>query len=331
MLKEKLAKFKKKRITLDELYSMNASAEEIHRLVGLGMLVPVKSSGTDGNLRDPLHKKYTIVSENEDYSEIISQIHKLHPKLIANGYLLKKPDSYIKYKELFDRISLFLESNAEIYPISRRERSFSIFGDEKILDNNISLINSLGLSETDLGFYTTPELCFPDYIPERKPQMSLIICENKDIWFNIRRLMTENRASELFGVHIDGVVFGQGNDITGKEKFTSYARFLGGKDIHFLYCGDIDRAGFDIFFRLTAEASNLDIQLFIPIYRKMLELADIDKLPDSEDNRQLNVKWDKILHIFSETETQKLKEVLEGNKRLPQEIINYTVLKENMR
>lgn len=331
MLKEKLEKYKKKRITLDELFSMAKDAEEIYSLIDMGVLIPIKSSTTNGDLLKPLYKKYTIVLDKSDSNKTICKIQCLHPKLTKNGYLLKKPEVFLKNKEILAALNTFLEDNKEICPISRRERSFLIFGDEKVLDKNKSLIDSLGLAETDLFYYTTPEQCFPDYIPERKPNMTLLICENKDIWFNIRRLMTEDKKTDLFGVYIDGVIFGQGNDITGKGKFSSYAHYIGGEPIHFLYCGDIDRAGFDIFCRLTNEANDLDIKLFVPIYQKMLELTKIDKLPDSEDCRGIDVNWDNFLHLFTETEKPKLIEILKKNKRLPQEIINYTVLKENMR
>ena len=74
-------------------------------------------------------------------------------------------------------------------PVSRKERSFEIFEQEKILDDSSikSLIKSLGITQDDLCFYDTPEYCFHDYIPQKKNNMVLLICENKDIWFNIRR------------------------------------------------------------------------------------------------------------------------------------------------
>ncbi len=58
-----------------------------------------------------------------------------------------------------------------------------------------------------------------------------------------------------------------------KEKFRSYAQYLGADETRFLYCGDIDRAGFDIFIRLCKEAKELHIELFVPAYQKMLELS----------------------------------------------------------
>lgn len=327
----KLDKFKKKRVTLEELLSAEIDEQEIIHLVRSGMLSPIKSSGTNGNLKNPLYKKYSIVTEKEDHSYAISEIKKLHPKLAANGYLLKKPEIFEKNRTELTAISGFLQDNSGKCFISRRERSFQLFGEEKYLDNNISLIQSVGLTENDLKFYTTPEQCFFDYIPQRKDNMTLLICENKDIWFNIRRLMSEDGCSEFFGSHIDGVIYGQGNDVTGKGKFSSYARFLNSGKLSFLYCGDIDRAGFDIFFRLCEEATELNIVLFAPIYKKMLELADISKLPESDDKRGKEIDTVSLCDLFSNEEIAKINEVLRTDKRLPQEIINYEILKNNSR
>lgn len=327
----KLNKFKKKRVTLEELLSAEISEQEILSFVTEGKLVPMKSSGTNGNLRNPLYKKYSIVTEKEDHSATISEIKKLHPKLVANGYLLRKPEAFEKNQDELTAISRFLQDNSEKCYISRRERSFQLFGEEKYLDNNISLMQSIGLTENDLKFYTTPEQCFSDYIPQRKENMTLLICENKDIWFNIRRLMAEGSCYEFFGVHIDGVIYGQGNDVTGKGKFSSYARFLNSGKLSLLYCGDIDRAGFDIFYRLCKEAAEFDIELFAPIYKKMLEFADVSSLPESDDKRGKDIETDGLRELFSDEEIEKINDVLSSDKRLPQEIINYEVLKNNSR
>ena len=325
---------KKKTITVEELSSMCVETdnfrEKIYRLIEDGTISPVKTSGTDGNLSRPLYKKYriNITEEKTDYT---AEIHRLHPRLIANGYLKRKPGEYEKHRSIITKLDKYLSRENDSVKMSRRERSLVIFGNEKILDKNPDFIRSLGFSPDELGYYVTPEECFCDYIPVRKNDMVLLICENKDIWFNIRRLMFENNCCELFGQHIDGVIYGQGNAINGKGKFTAYAEFLGVDNVKFLYCGDIDRAGFDIFFRLESEAETLNIQLFREIYIRMLDLCDIEILPDSEDGRNISVDMNKIKELFSEDCFSKINLILDKNKRLPQEIINMKVLQENMK
>lgn len=326
--------FPRKRITLEELnniYSDDESfSKSITELTDNGILIPIKSSGTNGNLKTPLYMKYSICIEDKPQFAP-QEIYSLHPRLSANGYLLRNGLQYINNQAFLSTLSQWLTDNASNVMMSRRERSFQIFGDEKELDNNLKLLECMGITGETLSYYETPEQCFSDYIPVRKTEMTLLICENKDIWFNIRRLMYENKANQLFGNHIDGVIFGQGNDITGKGKFASYAHFLGAETLKFLYCGDIDRAGFDIFLRLRKSADELRIDLFLPAYKKMLEESRDINLPDSDDGRAIMPDMTDILPLFDKDEQIQITKILQDNKRLPQEILPYPVLADNMR
>ena len=48
-----------------------------------------------------------------------------------------------------------------------------------------------------------------------------------------------------------------------KKNFVPTHNISGADETRFLYCGDIDRAGFDIFLRLCKEAKELHIELFV--------------------------------------------------------------------
>jgi dsDNA-binding SOS-regulon protein len=67
------------------------------------------------------------------------------------------------------------------------------------------------------------------------------------------------------------------------------------------------------------------------MYKKMLELCDLQKLPSSGDKRNINVDMGEILTLFSGEEKSKIEKILEENKRLPQEIVNYRVLSKEMK
>lgn len=329
-----LQEFPRKRITLEELNNICCESErfgeQITELTQHGVLIPIKSSGTNGNQKNPLFMRYTICIE--DKTQIApDEIYSLHPRLSANGYLLRNREQFVNNRMFLNRLSEWLTHYEVSDMMSRRERSFFIFGNEKELDYHLRLLECIGISGETLHCYETPEQCFSDYIPVRKSKMTLLICENKDIWFNIRRMMYETGARSLFDTTIDGVIFGQGNDITGKEKFLSYAQYLGAGEVSFLYCGDIDRAGFDIFIRLCKVAGELHIELFLPAYRKMLELSRSIQLPDSEDGRCIIPEMSGILSLFSVDEQKQITQILQDNKRLPQEILSYPVLADNMR
>lgn len=338
--RDKLLEYGKKNITLEELASLlkveiadtKTLYDIVLQMINDLILEPVKSSGLNGNHKYPMHKKYRILIKNEVLSvDIEKQIRQLHPALLKSGYLSAHVREYMKYKDVIDCLNDFLFSKKPEKSISRKERSFEIFGREKMLDDSEVklLLRHLEISESDLAFYDTPEYCFHDYIPKRKEELTLLICENKDIWFNIRRCMFEDHFKSLFGVDIDGVVYGNGNKVSNKAgALVEYVRFMGNPNVNFLYWGDIDREGFDIFRRTREVNDSLNIELFIPGYRKMIERAKNIRLEDSPSSKKEGVSFEILFEGFTAEERTFLKRTLEANKLIPQEIIPYTVLSE---
>lgn len=338
-IKNKLLMYGKRSITLEalsdllkvEMVDAKSLYNKISEMVEASFLEPVKNSDQNGNLRYPLFKKYRILVKEELSEDAEKQIRQLHPTLRKSGYLSSHVQEYLKHREVINSLNTFFFSKKAGEPISRKERSFEIFGREKVLDESEvkSLLRHLEISESDLGFYDTPEYCFHDYIPERKNDLTLLICENKDIWFNIRRCMFEDHFKSLFGVAIDGVVYGNGNKVSNKAgALVEYVRFMGNPNVTFLYWGDIDREGFDIFRRTRDVNDSLNIELFIPGYRKMIEKAQSICLEDSPSSKKEGVSFENLFEGFSADERIFLKRVLETNKLIPQEIIPYTVLSE---
>ena len=338
-VKSKLLAYGKKSVTLEilaDLLKVGQTDTEvlfdmISGLINDGALEPVKNSGQNGNHKYPLFKKYRILIKEELNEDVEKQIRQLHPALQRTGYLSSHVQEYLKHKEVIGCLNTFLFTRKAGEPISRKERSFEIFGREKVLDDSEvkSMLRHLEISDSDLGFYDTPEYCFHDYIPERKNNLTLLICENKDIWFNIRRCMFEDHFKSVFGVAIDGVVYGNGNKVSNKAgALVEYVRFMGNPNVTFLYWGDIDREGFDIFKRTRDVNDSLNIELFIPGYRKMIERAQSICLEDSPSSKKAGVSFEDLFDGFSAEEQIFLKRVLEENKLIPQEIIPYTVLSE---
>jgi hypothetical protein len=101
--------------------------------------------------------------------------------------------------------------------------------------------------------------------------------------------------------------------------------------VTYLYWGDIDRAGLDIYQSLLQGNPNLDIQLFVPAYEVMLRLAQSRTIPDSDDERLHHKDYSNVLTQLSSQGQLWMEESIRLNKRIPQEIISYAYLKENMR
>ncbi|WP_419081401.1 hypothetical protein, partial [Ruminococcus sp.] len=62
-----------------------------------------------------------------------------------------------------------------------------------------------------------------------------------------------------------------------------------------------------------------------------LELSRSIRLPDSSDGRLIIPEMSGILPLFSDDEQKQITQIIEDNKRLPQEILSYPVLADNMR
>lgn len=79
-----LQEYPRKRISLEELSALCSEpdklSEYITELTEQGVLVPVKSSGTNGNQKKPLFLRYTIcIRDNVQIPP--DEIYSLHPKL----------------------------------------------------------------------------------------------------------------------------------------------------------------------------------------------------------------------------------------------------------
>ena len=336
---EKLKKYGKKTISKADMETVFATSsdEELFEIISVlseqQILFPIKSSKTNGNRLYPIYLKYKVSLPQDTYESELKEISALHPLLQSNGYLQSKPEEYKKYRFLLQKLDryLFCRSVNEI-SISRKERSFEIFDEEKALDDKTfcALLERIGITPNALAFYDTPEYCFNDYIPDRKAHMTLLICENKDIWFNIRRMMFENNATNIFDIHIDGVVYGCGNKVSGMGALTTYTEFIG-SEVKYLYWGDIDRAGLNIYLSAVRANPNIDIKLLVPAYEEMLRLAQTRNIPDSDDERNRIEDYSQIFDLVDQNLRNLFEQSIQNNKRIPQEIITYAFLKENMR
>lgn len=335
--KEIIKTHSRKTISRPELYNLFKKTEDselypiVKELCDDGILVAVKASGVNGNRIYPLYMKYRIItSESEN---MLDEISILHPLIQGNSFLKNHADKYKKYRNEFQKLDKYLFQSHDLsVPVSKKERSFEIFGEEKMLDNPefIRILENIGLNKETLSFYDTPEYCFHDYIPDKKDSMTILILENKDIWFNLRKMMFEDSASVLFDTEIDGVLYGEGRKITGVNSLVQYNEFLECSNVRYLYWGDIDREGLNIYCSLLKNSKSCDVELFVPAYEKMLELSLNADVPDSDDHRNKTEDYTNILSVISFEYQNILIKALEDNKRIPQEIINYKCLKENM-
>ena len=339
-LKTKLLSWQKASVTKAELEQLTGLHTDdalfplVQDAVKDGLLKPFRNAETNGNRSYPIYMKYHILRGKEDHVELLPMIRKLHPLLLQNGYIQNHPKAYGEHRDVLEKISRWLFQNPEKpVAVSRKERSFEIFGAEKMLDDagTKNLLSRLQISADTLCFYDTPTYCFHDYIPRRADEMCLLICENKDIWFNLRKMLCESGRCKLWGTVLDGVIYGEGNRVCENGALTEYTRFLGVSNVRYLYWGDIDREGLNIAVRLFRNNPALRIEPFCAAYLQMLERAKQFCTVLSEDARERTEDYAPFLDFFAEDERTMISDAMDKNLHIPQEIISFAVLLDEMR
>ena len=305
----------------------------VEKLVDDGMLVPVKSAGLNGRL-PPLFNKYRLKKPKEDFSGYYEFIRQLNPALNISGYM-KRPALYKKHWEIVEGLSRYLWYSAKLLEevMSRKERAFSVWGREKLLDDHFALVREVlqynGLGENFLNYYDTPEPFF-EYVHARPEHMTVLILENKDTWFTFRKLMQDTGKGAIAGTMVDVLLYGEGNKIAKRGALEEYSAGMliskGGQVGRFLYCGDLDLEGIRLFFRAREANPKLDIRPFAALYQLMLKLAEDLELPVSPDGRAVTAPLAEFTSLLGFDRDEVLTGFLEKGRYIPQEIMNYQVV-----
>ena len=337
-IKNKLLSQKNKSISTDHIFKMSGNllyedfVELINKHVKEKLLEPVKSSGTNGR-RPALYNKYRILKERTDYSNVQEDIKMLHPRFNHSKYA-KHPEEYLKYKKQIDSLSKFLWRNASSLntPMAINERSFQIWGEEKLLKNS-SVIKSIfqynNWDLSTLNFFETPEPFF-EYVFSNEDHMNILIIENKDTWYSLRRVMSEDKLNLLFRpYHV--LLYGEGKKIIRKTgRLGEYDRLLEARVRKYYYFGDIDYEGIDIFQTLIKYNSDLDICLCHELYSWMLREAREYDLPEAKKG-QKKADLQEFAKHFEHDEGIQIENILEQGRFIPQEILNYSLFRSKMK
>ena len=341
---EKLLNNAKNTISDEELQQIFRESDydlfhsEVEKLVERGVLSPVKSSNKNGRL-PPLFNKYRIIKPQEDNTCYLESVRRLNPILNISGYL-QRPELYKKHLEIVEGISRYSWFAQDLLKMamSRKERSFSVWGREKLLDEHMALVKEVlkfnHLDERFLNYYDTPEPFF-EYHHDRGEPITVLVIENKDTWFTFRKLMQETGKNCIGGTVVNVLLYGEGNKITKRGALEDYnAAMLGGqvdqegrvgRAARFLYFGDLDWEGIRLFFRTREANPSLELKPFSSLYRLMLELAETLELPKSLDQRGVIGPLPEFLSLLGFPEEESLKALLAEGKYIPQEIVNYQV------
>ncbi len=321
-----------KRISLEELLKshLRDSYEQqyrfVRRLLEQEKIKPVKASGTNGK-RPALYRSYWVTKEKKDYSVLEEELkYRLHP-MISVDYYLSHLENYEKDREFVLLLDHYLRSNQEMLSCqeSVNERSFEIWNREKFLtkEQGKRILKCCGIQVEELNVYRTAEpLSY--YSHTRKTPQKLLILENKDTFYSMRRHLLEGKG-RIFGEEIGTLIYGAGKRILKSfEDFDfcvePYMAETGNKIYYF---GDLDFEGIGIYEKLAESFfARWEIVPFVWAYEKMLEKAGrASGLPETREKQNRNIS-EVFFSYFDEERRKQMEGILEKEKYIPQEILN---------
>lgn len=297
----------------------------IKKLVDLGVL---KSMGYTLNGRKPsLYSKYRIIKEDVDYSNFIHEIDYIITPKIDKSYLKKNMKYYIENRNEILKISSFILNNSDRLKtaVSINERSFQIFGKEKQLKKSKSLLKRLNIPEEFFNYYETSEP-IAYYSLDKKTPQNILIIENKDTFYTMRKYIKEEKK-DILGLNISTIIYGGGKSkIPSLSEFKYYTEdYISCEENNFYYFGDIDYEGIVIYESYRDKTSKeTDLIPFVPAYEFIVDkcLDSIDDLPTTKDGQNRNI-GEVFFKNFNDIYKNRIINILEKNKYIPQEALNY--------
>ncbi|MGN0158616.1 MAG: Wadjet anti-phage system protein JetD domain-containing protein [Brotaphodocola sp.] len=334
-----------KRISLEELAPLKQNQtyrdqyQTVKDLIDQGAIQPVKASGTNGK-KPALFREYWLIEEKKNYDILKEELKYQMTPLICVDYYLKHPDVYEEDRRWVLLLNHYLKNSKEKldYPLSVNERSFEIWKREKFLskEQGKTILKHCGLEEKYLNMYgTTEPLAY--YSHTRDVPQKLLIIENKDTFYSMRRHLLDGK-SQILGESVGTLIYGAGKGIL--KSFRDFdlcvEPYMKVPENEILYFGDLDYEGIGIYESLAEMFENRwTIKPFIAAYDRMLEKAQglvqsrnvitedklLTILPDTKEGQiRRDCTW--FFSYFDEAQVQKMREILEKGKYIPQEILN---------
>ena len=260
-------------------YIMNLLEEE--------KIKSVKASRLNGK-SPALYREYWVLEEKKDYSTYIEELRYEIVPDISVDYYLRHLESYEADRTWVLELNQYLKNKKKTlqFKVSVNERSFEIWGQEKFLSRGQGkrILNRCGLELSFFNIYETTEpLAY--YSRTRNIPQNLLILENKDTFFSMRRHLLEGNE-EILGIKIDTLIIGIYENLA--ELFNE-----GWKIIPFM-------AG----------------------YEKLLDKAvKAVSIPETKERQNRNIK-NIFFSYFSTERIKQMKEILEKGRYVPQEILN---------
>uniref|UniRef100_N2ADH7 Wadjet protein JetD C-terminal domain-containing protein n=1 Tax=Eubacterium plexicaudatum ASF492 TaxID=1235802 RepID=N2ADH7_9FIRM len=330
-----------KRISLHEIeQKLHAETYEqlcayLYRQIENGCLKPVKASGLNGK-KPALYQEYRVVDSDTDtdYHQYEEELNYQMSTHISIDYYLRHLPQYAADREWVCRLNqYFFDTEGKVpEPVSKNERSFQIWGREKFLqqEQGKKILKRCGVEASRLAYYETSEpLAY--YSSHRQTPQNLLILENKDTFYSMRRHLldqSEDHKKEIFGISFGTLIYGAGKGILRSFQDFSFCvePYMQAKENRIYYFGDLDYEGIGIYERLAEsfERQEIKIRPFTEAYEKMLEKARmVERLAKTKEKQNRNISGTFFAYFSGQT-VQAMKQLLEKEYYIPQEILNIT-------
>lgn len=302
--------------------------DKVRELIALNEIKPVKAAGLNGK-KPALYNEYWILSKHEDVSNYIEELSYNYVPMISTNYYLNHIQQYIEDRVWLLYLNQFLKNNRNSLQTSKslNERSFEIWHREKFLkeEQGKKILRRCGIALEQLNIYETTEpLAY--YAHTREVPQNILILENKDTFFSMRRHLLAGQNS-IMGCEIGTLIYGAGKGIYRSFKDFSLCAepYMREKNNTIYYFGDLDYEGIAICENL-AVSFNEECKMipFVQGYLEMLKKAKeigIEKLPSMKKGQNQN-GIETFFHAFSEEDVLIMQQILEAGRYIPQEILN---------
>ncbi|WP_010200219.1 Wadjet anti-phage system protein JetD domain-containing protein [Bacillus sp. m3-13] len=297
--------------------------QSILELESEGIIKKIKSS-KKYNANTSLFNKYQIIERKEEIdNELITTLFtEFHPSINTTIYF-KNNNKLEEDIPLIKQISSFLNNkNERTEWISLNERSYELFGDEKFLASNDGqkLLKDIAITTEDLCSFQTYEPFFYYRKPNKQVENILII-ENKDTFFSLKRLMLEG-ITAWDGKNISLLIYGEGGKITKSIEFMEELDI--NRNIPIYYYGDLDPEGISIYYR-TKKRVTRDLKPFTFFYEALWERRN--QIRKWENHRCSEDAYTTFFSYFSSNWSESVRTFLEDKGCVPQEGVNLKELR----
>lgn len=326
-----------KRIKLEEIQKKQRTesyiqlCSYIYEQIETGSLKPVKASKTNGKKPALYHEYWIIETDTKDSFDTELYEEELKYRMstkISSDYYLRHLDQYHQDREwvlMLNQYLLQVQEQENIVPVSKNERSFQIWNREKFLQSGQGnkILKRCGTDTSQLSYYETSEpLAY--YSRHRQTPQNLLILENKDTFYSMRRHLME-QGGTIFDIPFATLIYGAGKGILRSFQDYSFCTepYMQAKGNKIYYFGDLDYEGIGIYERLAESFEDRQqIEPFTGAYEKMLDkAASVNGLPMTKEKQNRRISG-RFFAYFSEQTAGRMKDVLESGQYIPQEILN---------